>query len=312
MVDCQNFVLLGCQVLTFLKSSWSPQSRDRVTLLCSLHNRVPVSERVSLGCSTSSPQFLQRALYFHVFPPSLPYPLLSRNCQIIKLSKMCEQVLCLVGLFSEAFRQNLKPRKNLCTFRLVSRYNLGVKVVWSGRCLFTLGPESHKDHSITALKMATFGLLPILRFFLGYKCIVCAHYRFISLLKGLIVCSFCSETFISLHNFLVLYCSWWLGMEVLHPLVPISSDGLTSVFSFMQFSQQEGSDTGIMEGENNASALSTSEQKCENYEGECQLFCSNSMCTSSSAPSLVWHIELCISKMLEEGVGRLIKTCCGI
>uniref|UniRef100_A0A8B9NCD5 Protein Mdm4 n=1 Tax=Accipiter nisus TaxID=211598 RepID=A0A8B9NCD5_9AVES len=34
----------------------------------------------------------------------------------------------------------------------------------------------------------------------------------------------------------------------------------------LKFSRQEGSDTGIMEGENNASALSTSEQKCENYE----------------------------------------------
>ncbi|XP_075030375.1 protein Mdm4 isoform X3 [Calonectris borealis] len=34
----------------------------------------------------------------------------------------------------------------------------------------------------------------------------------------------------------------------------------------LKFSRQEGSDTGIMEGESNASALSTSEQKCENYE----------------------------------------------
>lgn len=56
---------------------------------------------------------------------------------------------------------------------------------------------------------------------------------------------------------------------MLHPLVPISSDELTSLFpSFMQFSQQEGSDTGIMEGESNSAALSTSEQKCENCPGE--------------------------------------------
>ncbi|KAM7082299.1 protein Mdm4 isoform X3 [Ciconia boyciana] len=34
----------------------------------------------------------------------------------------------------------------------------------------------------------------------------------------------------------------------------------------LKFSRQEGSDTGIVEGETNASALSTSEQKCENYE----------------------------------------------
>ncbi|XP_026719921.1 protein Mdm4 [Athene cunicularia] len=34
----------------------------------------------------------------------------------------------------------------------------------------------------------------------------------------------------------------------------------------LKFSQQEGSDTGVMEGESNSSALSTSEQKCENYE----------------------------------------------
>ncbi|XP_009325644.1 PREDICTED: protein Mdm4 isoform X3 [Pygoscelis adeliae] len=34
----------------------------------------------------------------------------------------------------------------------------------------------------------------------------------------------------------------------------------------LKFSRQEGSDTGIMEGESNASALSTSEQKCENSE----------------------------------------------
>ncbi|XP_010181111.1 PREDICTED: LOW QUALITY PROTEIN: protein Mdm4 [Mesitornis unicolor] len=34
----------------------------------------------------------------------------------------------------------------------------------------------------------------------------------------------------------------------------------------LKFSHQEGSDIGIMEGESNASALTTSEQKCENYE----------------------------------------------
>lgn len=56
-----------------LKVLGSPQTRDRVTLLCSLHNRVPFSERVSLGCSTSCPQFLQLALSWCVcvvlFPP---------------------------------------------------------------------------------------------------------------------------------------------------------------------------------------------------------------------------------------------------
>lgn len=64
-------------------------------------------------------------------------------------------------------------------------------------------------------------------------------------------------------------------MEVLHPLVSISSGGLTSAFSFMQFSPKEGSDTVIVGDESNASAVSTSEHKCENYEGECQLFHGN-------------------------------------
>lgn len=53
----------------------------------------------------------------------------------------------------------------------------------------------------------------------------------------------------------------------------------------MQFSQQEGSDPGITEGESNAAALSTSEQKCEHSEGGCQLFCSNTVCAGSGAAS---------------------------
>lgn len=56
---------------------------------------------------------------------------------------------------------------------------------------------------------------------------------------------------------------------MLHPLVPVSSDALTLFFpSFTQFSQQEGSNTGVTVGESNAFALSTSEQQCENSEGE--------------------------------------------
>lgn len=113
---------------------------------------------------------------------------------MIKLSKTREQVLCLVGLFSEAFRHNLQPRKNLCISKLFPG------VFWdSGSFIREVscytGGQSHKDHSVTALKMATFELLPVLRFFLGCKYIVCADYGCISILKGLIVCRFCSETF---------------------------------------------------------------------------------------------------------------------
>lgn len=107
----------------------------------------------------------------------------------------------------------------------------GLKVLWSGRWLFTLGAGESQRLQYCCIKDGNFWTFAnLLRFFLGCKYIVCADYRCISCLKGLIACSFCSETFISLHNFSVLYCSWWLGMEVLHPLVPISSDGLTSCF----------------------------------------------------------------------------------
>lgn len=55
-------------------------------------------------------------------------------------------------------------------------------------------------------------------------------------------------------------------MEVLHPLVPASSAGLIPGFSFLQLSQEEGSDSGIMEGDSKASALATSEPKCDSCE----------------------------------------------
>lgn len=94
MVDCQNFFVVPAPHLPErkkktqkqspkIKSSWSPQSRDRVTLLCSPRDRVPVSERVSLGCSTSRPQLLQPAPCFSCFSPFYPTLSPSRNCQII-------------------------------------------------------------------------------------------------------------------------------------------------------------------------------------------------------------------------------------
>lgn len=89
-------------------------------------------------------------------------------------------------------------------------------------------------------------------------------------------------------------------MEVLHPLVPASSAGLIPGFSFLQLSQEEGSDSGIVEGDSKASALATSEPKCDACEGEGQF------------SVLSQHLQILCgtrsSKMLEEGVGRLQKN----
>ncbi|KAI1231020.1 hypothetical protein IHE44_0008462 [Lamprotornis superbus] len=64
--------------------------------------------------------------------------------------------------------------------------------------------------------------------------------------------------------------SWCLGMEVLHPLVPASSAGLIPGFSFLQLSQGEGSDSGILEGDSKTSAPATSEPKCDTCEDAAQ------------------------------------------
>lgn len=150
-------------------------------------------------------------------------------------------------------------------------FGIKVKLIWE----LSVQTGGQRTTVLLHFRWQLLDFLPVLRFFLGCKCVVCADYRCISVPRGLTVCSFCSETSIYLLIFLALYCSWWLRMEVLHPLVSISSGGLTSAFSFMQFSPKEGSDTVIMEDESNASAVSTSEHKCENYEGECQLFHGN-------------------------------------
>ncbi|KAF2982499.1 hypothetical protein EK904_004018, partial [Melospiza melodia maxima] len=55
-------------------------------------------------------------------------------------------------------------------------------------------------------------------------------------------------------------------MEVLHPLVPASSAGLIPAFSFLQLSQEEGSDSGILEGDSRTSAPATSEPRCDTCE----------------------------------------------
>nr|XP_026655155.1 protein Mdm4 isoform X1 [Zonotrichia albicollis]XP_026655156.1 protein Mdm4 isoform X1 [Zonotrichia albicollis]XP_026655157.1 protein Mdm4 isoform X2 [Zonotrichia albicollis]XP_026655158.1 protein Mdm4 isoform X3 [Zonotrichia albicollis]XP_026655159.1 protein Mdm4 isoform X4 [Zonotrichia albicollis] len=55
-------------------------------------------------------------------------------------------------------------------------------------------------------------------------------------------------------------------MEVLHPLVPASSAGLIPEFSFLQLSQEEGSDPGMVESDRKSSAPATSEPKCDTGE----------------------------------------------
>nr|XP_054504694.1 protein Mdm4 isoform X2 [Agelaius phoeniceus] len=71
---------------------------------------------------------------------------------------------------------------------------------------------------------------------------------------------------LGLQSFSVKDPSWCLGMEVLHPLVPASSAGLIPGFSFLQLSQEEGSDSGILEGDSRTSAPATSEPKCDTCE----------------------------------------------
>lgn len=75
-----------------------------------------------------------------------------------------------MGSFSKASRQNLETReKSLSSANLSGAYTLGLVLSGMGRAyaVGSVGAMEGEYHNITALKMATFGLLPILRFFLG-------------------------------------------------------------------------------------------------------------------------------------------------
>lgn len=108
-----------------LKVLGSPQTRDRVTLLCSLHNRVPFSGRVSLGCNTSCPQSLQLALCLDfVFVCVVLF--LSFFKQQIELPKSVNW-FCSVGSFFKASRQNLETwEKSLSSPNLFWAYTWGL------------------------------------------------------------------------------------------------------------------------------------------------------------------------------------------